>query len=212
MPGEAILTDNQLAGLVQSVGFSSTRKHRNYREDATAVAIILAESGGDANAHNPRPPDDSFGLFQINMYGDLKQERAERYGLRSTANLYQPRKNAEVAYDLFRRAGNTFRDWSTYNNLSYLRYMPRALQAVKEPDTNLPTIESQVGEITNPVGEVIDFFTGGENWLRVAYFVGGGVIIIVSVVLLGIESGAAGKVVRAVPVGRAATKAVRRVV
>jgi hypothetical protein len=36
-----------------------------------AVAIALAESGGNPAAHNPVPPDDSWGLWQINMRGHL---------------------------------------------------------------------------------------------------------------------------------------------
>lgn len=194
MPGKAVLSDEKLAGLVQSVGFSSSRTHRGVREDVTAVAIILAESGGDANAHNDNPAtrDDSYGLFQINMYGDLRAERAERYGLRSTANLYEPKRNAEIAYDLFKRRGNTFGDWGTYNRGTYAKYVPRASRAVQSPDTQLPTIEGYIeGVIPDPlrnIGELIGFITDKENWKRVGLFVGGGVAIVVGVMLWAKES------------------------
>lgn len=221
MPGKAVLSDEKLAGLVQSVGFSRTRKHKGYREDATAVAIILAESGGDANAHNDNSAtrDNSYGLFQINLYGDLRDERAERYGLRSNANLFEPKRNAEIAYDLFKRRGNQFTDWSVYNNGSYLLKMPRALKAVQSPDTDLPTISGAIeGALSDAIPEPLQgvvqafaFLTDPSNWQRVALFVGGGVIIIVGIAFLANESGAVGAAVKAVPVGRAATKAAKRI-
>lgn len=188
MPGEAVLSDEELAGLVQSVGFSSTRTHRGVREDAVAVAIILAESGGDANAHNDNPAtrDDSYGLFQINMYGDLKAERAERYGLRSTSNLFEPKRNAEIAFDLFKRAGNRFTDWSTYLNGSYVIYLPRAQKAVKNPDTDLPTIQSQLEQQFPGLagfGSLAEFLTDEGNWRRLGMFIGGGVLLVVGLLL-----------------------------
>lgn len=194
MPGKAVLSDEQLAGLVQSVGFSSSRTHRGIREDVTAVAIILAESGGDANAHNDNPAtgDDSYGLFQINMLGDMGKERAERYGLRSYANLYGPKVNAEIAYDLFKRRGNTFRDWSTYNSGSYLTYVPRASKAVQAPDPDLPTIEGWLDRNTpdpiKGVADALEFFTDSENWKRLGLFVAGGIAIITGIVLWAKES------------------------
>ena len=33
----------------------------------TIAAISLAESGGNPMAHNPRYPDNSYGLMQVNM-------------------------------------------------------------------------------------------------------------------------------------------------
>lgn len=193
---EAKLSDQQLVGLVHSVGWTGTRKHRGYRDDATAIAIILAESGGDANAHNDNSAtrDDSYGLFQINMYGNLKGERAKRYGLNSTSDLFQPKKNAEVAYDLYKRRGNSFRDWSTYNNGSYLRFINRANAAVQKPGERLPNIEGFLEEnVPDPLQEIaslISFVSDPGNWRRVALFVGGGTVLVIGLIALGVTVGA----------------------
>ena len=208
MPGKAVLKDEELAGLVQRVGFSSTRMHRGFREDVTAVAIILAESGGNANAHNTTPPDDSYGLFQINMYGRLRDERAKRYNLRSMSNLFEPVRNAEIAYDIFKQAGMRFTPWSTYTSGSYLRFIPRAEAAIKNPDDRLPTIgDSLGGALENVVPSPLQDF---EKLLpRIGYFVGGVLVLLVALVLFGGQN--AGKVVRAAPgIGKVA-KTVRKV-
>jgi hypothetical protein len=190
------LKDEQLAGLVQSVGFSSTRLHRGVREDVTAVAIILCESGGNPNAHNDNKStgDDSYGLFQINMLGQMGKDRAALYGLRSYANLFEPKRNAEIAYDLFKRRGNTFGDWSCYNRGSYATHIPRASRAVQSPDMRLPTLEGFLEEnvpgadALNQLGSLASFVTDKENWKRVGLFVGGGIAIIVGVMLWAKES------------------------
>ena len=36
----------------------------------TIAAISLAESGGNPRAHNPRYPDDSYGLRQVTMLAE----------------------------------------------------------------------------------------------------------------------------------------------
>lgn len=189
------LSDEVLAGLVHSVGFSTTRTHKGgIREDVTAVAIILAESGGNPWAHNdcPATRDDSYGLFQINMYGDLKAERAKLYNLDSTWNLFEPKKNAEVAYDLFKRRGNTFGDWSTYNSGSYLKYVARASKAVQAPSPDLPTLEGflerNAPDPVKGVADALAFVTDSENWKRLGLFVAGGIAIIVGVMLWAKES------------------------
>lgn len=182
------LEDEEIANVVQQAGFSSTRRHRNIREDVTAIAVVLAESGGDPTAHNDTPPDDSYGLFQINMYGDLRDERAQRYNLDSLANLYEPRKNAEVAYDIFQRAGS-FRPWSVYTSGSYLRFIPRAQAAADNPSEGIPTLGDTASRnvpgasALADISSLAEFVTNEDNWRRVALFVGGGALIIVGLVL-----------------------------
>lgn len=62
------------------------------------TAIALRESGGNPNAHNPVPPDDSYGLWQINMIGDLGRARLQQFGLQNKEQLYDPLTNARAAY------------------------------------------------------------------------------------------------------------------
>ena len=59
----------------RKAGFS-----RDHDEALIATAIALAESGGDPSAHNdnPKTGDDSFGLWQINMFKELGPARRVR--------------------------------------------------------------------------------------------------------------------------------------
>lgn len=96
-----------------------------FRDEALeiAFAVALAESAGKATAHNDDEStgDDSYGLFQINMLGAMGPERRERYELDSNEDLYDPRTNARVAYELS-EGGKNWQPWSTYNNGAYKKY------------------------------------------------------------------------------------------
>ena len=118
------LTPEQIAGHAQAAGFRG--------EDlTTAVAVALAESGGRTQAHNTDAPDDSYGLWQINMYGALGPDRRERYGLDSDRELLDPATNAEAAYEVFRERGRSFEPWSAYTNGSYREFLDEARRAVR---------------------------------------------------------------------------------
>ncbi|HEV8275292.1 MAG TPA: transglycosylase SLT domain-containing protein [Streptosporangiaceae bacterium] len=80
----------------------------------TAVAVARAESGGRPCAHNPVPPDDSYGLWQINMLGQLGPDRRAALGLRSNRDLYDPAVNARAAFRI--SAGG--RDWSPWTTFT----------------------------------------------------------------------------------------------
>src|SRR5262245_39639114 len=82
---------------------------------STAVAVALAESGGNTRAHNAVPPDNSYGLWQINMIGDLGPDRRHQYHLKSNDELFDPATNARVANSLS-NDGSNFGPWSTYTN------------------------------------------------------------------------------------------------
>ena len=73
------------------------------------VAIGMGESGLNPGAHNPKYPDDSYGLFQINMLDEpgyqLGKERRARYGLKSNEQLKDPFLNAKAALDIRNRQG-----------------------------------------------------------------------------------------------------------
>lgn len=99
-----------------------------------AIAVALAESSGDARAHNARPPDDSYGLWQINMLGALGPERRRQYGLDSNRELFDPRVNAEVANALS-DDGKSWTPWSTYTNGAYRKYLDVAREAARDART-----------------------------------------------------------------------------
>lgn len=89
---------------------------------AVAAAIALAESGGRPEAHNPKPPDDSYGLWQINMLGSLGPARRRQFGLSSNQALFDPLTNAKAAVAIS-GGGNSFGAWSTYTNGAYKSHL-----------------------------------------------------------------------------------------
>lgn len=125
-----LLSSNDIAALAKQAGFPDAAI-------PTAVAIALAESSGNADAHNPRPPDDSYGLWQINMIGNLLSARLKEFGITSAAQLFDPLINARAAHAVFADAGQKFTPWSTYTSGAYQKYMP----------TNLPVIGNAVASV-----------------------------------------------------------------
>jgi hypothetical protein len=108
---------NELMKLLSDVGFKGQSLN-------TAYAVMMAESGGKATAHNPntRTGDNSYGLFQINMLGAMGPERLRQYGLNSNNDLFDARKNAEVAFKMS-KGGANWTPWSTYKRGDYKRYL-----------------------------------------------------------------------------------------
>jgi hypothetical protein len=89
-----LMSIHEIYDLLLSVGFP----------ESTAVkmtAVALKESVGKTDAFNGRAPDLSYGLWQINMIGNLGAARRARYGLARNEDLYNPLVNAKVAYDLW---------------------------------------------------------------------------------------------------------------
>lgn len=120
--GSGVLAPARIAGHAHAAGF---------RGDAltVAVAVALAESGGDPRAHNPKPPDDSYGLWQINMLGRLGPDRRARYGLTTNRDLFDPAVNARVAHAIA-AGGRDWSPWATYTHGSYRRHLAKAAQGV----------------------------------------------------------------------------------
>ncbi len=117
------LSAEQIARYARDAGF---RGH----DLTTAVAIALAESAGDPRAHNDVPPDDSYGLWQINMIGALGPDRRHHLHLDSDRELFDPRTNAEAAYDISGR-GASFTPWTTYTGGAYRDHLDEARQGVR---------------------------------------------------------------------------------
>lgn len=105
--------------------------HAGFRGNAlqTMVAIARGESGLNPRAHNPNPPDDSYGLWQINMLGSMGPSRRQQWGLQSNDELFDPNKNARAAFDLS-GGGSNFRPWTVYTRGVYNQYMDEAKAAM----------------------------------------------------------------------------------
>lgn len=88
-----------------------------------AYAIAMAESSGNARAHNGNAGtgDNSYGLFQINMLGGMGPERRKKYGLSSNDDLFDPNVNARIAYKMS-NGGKNWGAWSTYTRGDYKKF------------------------------------------------------------------------------------------
>ncbi|OLF17481.1 transglycosylase SLT domain-containing protein [Actinophytocola xanthii] len=96
----------------------------------TAVAVALAESGGRTRAHNDTPPDDSYGLWQINMIGALGRERRDQLDLDADRDLFDPAANARAAFAIS-EGGESFRPWTTFTTGRHERYLDQARRAAR---------------------------------------------------------------------------------
>jgi hypothetical protein len=96
----------------------------------TMVAIARAESGWDPRAHNPNPPDNSFGLWQINMIGALGPERRKLLGIDSNEELFDPATNARAAKLIHKQQG--FEAWSVFLHDTFKAHLDEALAAVRD--------------------------------------------------------------------------------
>lgn len=197
----------------------------------TAVAIAKAESELNPTATNFKPPDQSYGLWQINMIGRLGPERRAKYKLARNEDLLKPEVNARVAFAIWQDRGRKFTDWSTYVSGRHLPYRGFAEFAVKqaaqgqqfwEPlmgatenpslwDSLTPDVDNPldgVGQLAKAVGGVGEFVTNRENWIRVGAAIGGGILVILAVFLLLADTVAGVVVKKVIRSGSRAGKAV----
>jgi len=117
-----------------------------------ATAIAHPESGLNPDAHNSTPPDDSYGLWQINMLGTLGPARRVRYGLKSNADLFDPKINAKVMAGES-AGGFNFIPWTGYTSGAYRQFIPQAQAAATRVDSLSPSeIEKVLGGIAAGIG------------------------------------------------------------
>ena len=103
------LTSTELVELLAAVGFEG-------KSLKTAWAVAMRESRGHPTSHNKnaKTGDNSYGLFQINMIGNMGVERLaklqDKVGIAKPADLLDPVANAKAAY--YMTAGGT--DWGSW--------------------------------------------------------------------------------------------------
>ncbi len=103
------LTPEQISQYASNAGFVGN-------DLETAVAIALAESGGDTEALGDVDITlgGSWGLWQINL-----KWHPEFYD--DPNSLQDPQTNARAAYDIYRHGG--FNAWSTYKSGRYKAFL-----------------------------------------------------------------------------------------
>jgi len=99
------LNDQRLVSVLSRAGFRGEALK-------TAFGIAKRESGGrnDAFNGNAGTGDLSYGLFQINLKGDLGPARRQQFGLARNEDLFDPVRNAKAAY----RMSNGGRDFGAW--------------------------------------------------------------------------------------------------
>ena len=103
------LTDLELKELLSLVGFKG-------KDLIVAWAVAKKESNGRPLAFNGnhKTGDSSYGMFQINMIDALGPDRRTKFDLESNAELFNPVKNAEIAY--YMTSGGD--DWSSWKGIT----------------------------------------------------------------------------------------------
>ena len=111
------LTDSQLVELLKAVGF----KGKALR---TAWAVSKAESNGRPFAFNgnAKTGDSSYGIFQINMIGNLGSHRQDKYNLDLYTELFSPVKNAQIVYRMT-KSGTDWSSWPSYTKGAYYKWL-----------------------------------------------------------------------------------------
>ncbi len=104
-----MLTDKKLKLLLEIVGFEGAGLKK-------AWSIAKRESNGRPLAYNgdKKTGDSSYGLFQVNMIGDLGPTRLEKFNLKSNKELFDPVTNAEITYHMT----NGGIDWSAWKGMT----------------------------------------------------------------------------------------------
>ena len=100
-----VLTKAELKDLLKAVGFEGNALK-------TAWAVAMKESNGRPQAYNGNNStgDHSYGVFQINMIGNLGEARREKFDLTTNKDLFDPVTNAEIAFHMT----NGGEDWSSW--------------------------------------------------------------------------------------------------
>ena len=185
------LSATQIRSYAQGAGFKGNDLN-------TAVAIALAESGGNPMAYNPElgantaKGSGSRGLWQI--YGAAHPQY-------NSDLMFDPAANAAAAFAVYKEAGNKFTPWSTYNNGSYAQTSSPALATTAPKSSQGPTaLQTQAA----PASSLIDVQLLPQNildalqspTLKIDLILGGlGVLLIVIgfALLFGVALGGAGQ-------------------
>lgn len=104
----AKLTRSEIAGFAAQAGFSGEALD-------IAVAIALAESGGDPDVLGDLSLGISVGLWQINLHWHPEYTQAM---------LLNPQTNANAAFKIYIDAHRRFTPWSTFKTFAYRSHLP----------------------------------------------------------------------------------------
>jgi len=108
-----------VANVIRAAGFPESAV-------PTMMAIAMAESSWNPGAVNTANRNGSVdrGLFQINSV----HQGNSWY----PSNPFDPYQSAVAAFNIWKGAGGTFRDWSVYNSGAYRKYLPSSVPPIQK--------------------------------------------------------------------------------
>lgn len=187
------LSAAQIAWYAQQAGFSGP-------DLATAVAVALSESGGRINAtHTNSGGSTDYGLWQIN-------DKAHPDLITADAQWWVAGFNAQMAFKVYQKAGNSFSPWSVFKSGAYLAHLPAAKIAAGNPQSS-GLVQAGPDTVTtnNPISDLLSPLVGlanaaktiagsvfkatawsanPHNWVRVAFIGIGGVLVVSSLAVI----------------------------
>jgi hypothetical protein len=171
----AKLSDAEIASAASAGGFSGLNQ-------AIAVAVALAESGGNATAIANEPDGShSYGLWQINSVHPA---------VLSMGDWRDPATNARMAFRVFTE-NRGWTPWSTFNTLKYQLYMARSQTAVPNATGNLlggatDTALDNIPGLSSAQDllKLIRFVSDPGNWMRLSLVVLGMLLLGVAAIML----------------------------
>ena len=136
---DKVLTPEQIADFAAEAGFGRD-------ELAVAVAVALAESGGDVDAVNDQNSNGTtdYGLWQINSVH-------AQAGWFETSEAFEPLYNAQAARRIYMNAGSSWTPWVAFNSGAHEQHMPAAQAAADGTPVYSPQ-EVQAACGTGPAG------------------------------------------------------------
>lgn len=147
MAEKKMLSDQELVNVLYEAGFRNDRLK-------TAFAVAKAESNARPKAYNPpsnNTGDNSYGIFQINMIGNLGPDRRKRYDLERDEDLFDPARNARVAFEMSNK-GKDWGAWTTYTGGKYKQFLKdadKALEQFKNANINVRSPKQVEGPQAN---------------------------------------------------------------
>jgi hypothetical protein len=100
------------------------RLHFPANEVENALRVSWRESHWNPFAHNAVPPDDSYGLFQINMLGYLGPARRRQFKILVNSQLYDPNINVAAARMIWEENGRSWRGSAGWMEVPAVRNYP----------------------------------------------------------------------------------------
>jgi hypothetical protein len=124
-PGQGAIDPYELARMLYARGFRG-------QDVANMLAISYRESRWVPGVLADDDDDLSYGLFQINMKGDLGPSRLKQYKLSKNEDLYDPKNNVKAARILF--GGGNYSPWAIDGNpmAKTADVLPKAMAITKE--------------------------------------------------------------------------------